>query len=291
MLWRAVYLKKMPTALRKIEVAMDWMRSILFPPTIVQLQLNRTLKVGQAHFSAGDFVFRKGDLTNHFYVIEHGRAGVYVDEKSSPASVLQPGDYFGEDAAGTTSRRSVSIKAETELDVILLRADDLRRVASSLGALKRDIQRSLVSQRGYVSFLELTEREPKLLERRVSEWMSTQPETLSPEMTLEQTVNRFHHGRAGYPVTDKQGALVGYCGRTQLYDALRALLPPATPLREFLLPDPPVVTENQRPADVLAQLAGTYVEALPVLAADGSRRVVGVLSPIEIFRDRVRTAA
>jgi NADH dehydrogenase len=42
LLWRCVYLAKMPTLLRKIEVAIDWAWNILFPPNIVQVHLART---------------------------------------------------------------------------------------------------------------------------------------------------------------------------------------------------------------------------------------------------------
>jgi predicted transcriptional regulator len=105
----------------------------------------------------------------------------------------------------------------------------------------------------------------------------------SHSLALEQTVNHFHKGRPGYPVTDAQSTLLGYCGRVQLYDALRAALPPNAPLREFLLVDPPAVAESQHLSDVIVQMAREYVEILPVVSSDGSRRVVGVLSPIDIF--------
>jgi NADH dehydrogenase len=38
-LWRGVYLVKLPTFSRKLEVAMNWAVSIPFPPNIVQLRL------------------------------------------------------------------------------------------------------------------------------------------------------------------------------------------------------------------------------------------------------------
>jgi NADH dehydrogenase len=44
LLWRSVYLAKMPTVLRKIEVALDWAWSILFRPNIVQVHLARTAR-------------------------------------------------------------------------------------------------------------------------------------------------------------------------------------------------------------------------------------------------------
>jgi NADH:ubiquinone reductase (H+-translocating) len=285
-LWRGVYLAKMPTLLRKIEVAIDWAWSILFPPNLVQLQMTRTLKVGRAHFAAGEFVFRKGDLGDHFYLIEQGRAGVYLQENAPPIALLNPGDHFGEVSAtqaGGKQQRIASIRAETELELVTLGTDDFRRLTDSFAALKREVQRSLGAQRGYLSFIELVEKEPGLLALRVADCMSAPAETLSPDMTLEQTVNHFHKGRPGYPVTDAQSTLLGYCGRVQLYDALRAALPPNAPLREFLLVDPPAVAESQHLSDVIVQMAREYVEILPVVSSDGSRRVVGVLSPIDIF--------
>jgi NADH dehydrogenase len=40
--WRSVYFAKMPTLARKIEVAMDWTRSLIFPTSVVHLELSRT---------------------------------------------------------------------------------------------------------------------------------------------------------------------------------------------------------------------------------------------------------
>ncbi|HKR85369.1 MAG TPA: NAD(P)/FAD-dependent oxidoreductase [Terriglobales bacterium] len=42
LLWRSVYLAKIPTKLRKIEVAIDWAWSALFRPNIVQVHMSRT---------------------------------------------------------------------------------------------------------------------------------------------------------------------------------------------------------------------------------------------------------
>jgi NADH:ubiquinone reductase (H+-translocating) len=40
-LWRGIYLAKLPTIRRKLEVAINWAVSILFPPNIVQLELSK----------------------------------------------------------------------------------------------------------------------------------------------------------------------------------------------------------------------------------------------------------
>jgi NADH dehydrogenase len=40
-LWRGIYLAKLPTFSRKLEVAISWACSIPFPPNIVQLGLSK----------------------------------------------------------------------------------------------------------------------------------------------------------------------------------------------------------------------------------------------------------
>jgi NADH dehydrogenase len=40
-LWRGIYLAKLPTFSRKLEVAMSWACNIPFPPNIVQLRLSK----------------------------------------------------------------------------------------------------------------------------------------------------------------------------------------------------------------------------------------------------------
>src|SRR5207245_1101068 len=119
-LWRGIYLAKMPTLARKIQIAFDWAWQLIFPRDIVQLNLGQTERLGRAHFEAGQYVFHKGEPGDKFYVIEKGQAGVYLDEAAKPVAVLRPGDHFGEGALLKSAPRSASVKAEDNLDVLLV---------------------------------------------------------------------------------------------------------------------------------------------------------------------------
>ena len=90
-LWRGIYLGKMPTLARKIQIAFDWAWQLFFPRDIVQLTPGQTERFGRAHFEAGQFVFHKGDPGDRFYIIEQGRAGVYLDETGPPVAMLRDG--------------------------------------------------------------------------------------------------------------------------------------------------------------------------------------------------------
>lgn len=284
-LWRGIYLAKLPTISRKIEVAIDWAWQLLFPPNIVQLNMWRTNRVDRAHYAAGEWVYHKGQTGERFYVIQSGKASVYLDESAAPVATLKPGDHFGEGALMAPEGRgvhSISMKAETPLDLVTLGRDDFKRLAETLGVLQEEIRRSALGRRGFQGFLDLIRREPRLREMKVSDVMSSPAETLNPDLTLERAIERFHGGRPGYPVADATGRPIGYCGRAELYDALRALLPADTPITEFMRKAAPAASETDSLVEATVTLMRDHMEVLPVLSADG--RVVGVLSPIDVFR-------
>lgn len=285
--WRGVYLAKLPTLARKIEVAIDWAWQIFFPPNIVQLQMARTERAGRAHYAAGEFVLRKGDLGDRFFVIESGKAGIYLDENSPPIAVLKAGDYFGEGAIlspGGKGLRMASVKAETALDLITLVREDFMRLSESLGALQKDIHRSMLARSGYQRFMEMVKQEPHFALAKVSEVMSQPAHTLPLTLTLEEAVERFHGDKPGYPVVDENGILRGYCGRSELYEALSGIISIKTLVVDFMRKDSPAISENQSLVDATLVLMREQIEILPVVSSDGSGKVVGVLSPIDVFR-------
>ncbi len=99
-LWRAVYLMKIPTFSRKLNVVVDWTWDIFFKPNIVEVRVAQQQRFKQAHYAAGDFVFRKGEPGGAFFVVKAGSAGLYLDEASAtPLVTWTKGDHFGERGA------------------------------------------------------------------------------------------------------------------------------------------------------------------------------------------------
>src|ERR1700751_2874135 len=127
-LWRTVYLMKIPTIRRKLNVLVDWTWDIFFKPNIVQVRVTQQQRFKQVHYAAGDFVCRKGEPGMAFFVVKAGSAGLYMDEAArTPLVTWTKGDHFGEVAflEGTNDPTyPASVKAETPLDLIVLdRAD------------------------------------------------------------------------------------------------------------------------------------------------------------------------
>src|SRR6185369_11201501 len=168
-LWRGIYLSKLPSFARKLEVVVDWTWKALFPPNIVQLPMSRTGSVGLARFAPGEFIFHKGDPADSLFVIQSGTAGVYMNETSSPVAVLKPGDHFGEESLAPNGQgpHRVSVKAETPLDLITLRRDDFERLAQSDAKLRKGLRSASVALKGYEGLMALVKDKPILASVKV----------------------------------------------------------------------------------------------------------------------------
>jgi CRP/FNR family transcriptional regulator, cyclic AMP receptor protein len=81
---------------------------------------------------AGATVFREGDQGNSLYVIKRGTAVVYHQGPPGEPLVkltrLGPGDFFGEMTLIEMQPRSASVVAESEAELLELRAADLYRL-------------------------------------------------------------------------------------------------------------------------------------------------------------------
>jgi NADH:ubiquinone reductase (H+-translocating) len=278
--WRGIYLGKLPGLRRKVQVAVDWAWRALFPPSIVELPTARTGPVGRAHYAAGEFVFHKGDAADRFYVIQRGKAGLYLDERRPPIAVLTDGDVFGDTAILEPDKpRPVSIKAEAPLTVTWLGLDDLVRLGPAL-ALRHG------GDKTYAALSALAERMPDRSRVPISAAMSRPPLTLSPTLTVNEALGRFttvQHGYPGYPVVDERGALLGYCRVADLFGALASPSPAEVRVKDVMQQNPRALAEDRFLPEA-AVIMHHLEEALPITAADGTGKVVGVLNRFDLLR-------
>ncbi len=140
-LWRSVYLALLPSASTKVRVAADWLRDVLLPRNIVQVQQGLPPAVQQRHYRAGDVVFRRGEVTGDFYMVVSG-SFIRTDERGQ-AAPLGPGSHFGEGTLLEEKvRRSTVVAREPSVCLALRRADVDRLANCSDGlTLFKDIRR------------------------------------------------------------------------------------------------------------------------------------------------------
>src|SRR5262249_37871192 len=115
--WRGVYLFKLPTWSRRLQVGFDWAWLVLFPRGLAHLRTRQTDRVTHSHYQPGDYIIKQGDLPTNFYVIEQGEVEVVRTTPKIPAgeviAVLGPGSFFGEKALLNSEPRVASVRART----------------------------------------------------------------------------------------------------------------------------------------------------------------------------------
>lgn len=78
-------------------------------------------------YKAGEVIFEEGEEGQHFYLINRGQVKVSrrgPRGEQNPVAMLVPGDYFGEAALLYGRRRSATVKADGEVEVLRLSKED-----------------------------------------------------------------------------------------------------------------------------------------------------------------------
>jgi NADH dehydrogenase len=131
-MWRTIYLMKMPGLNRKVRIAMDWAISLLFPPDLVQFEPAHASAIREQHFGAGETVFNQGDVGDYVYLLRRGECEVL--REGHLLAVLTAGDTFGEMALLSDSTRNATVRARTDMDVLLISKRDFQLLKTGVPA-------------------------------------------------------------------------------------------------------------------------------------------------------------
>jgi len=95
---------------------------------------NMSQQVLKETIKAGTVIFRQGDSESHFYIIEEGRVGIFIDKdgKVTKVTELGPGDSFGEFALLSGDKRSASAQALTDLQVFKISTEGFDELLAQL---------------------------------------------------------------------------------------------------------------------------------------------------------------
>ena len=148
LLWRAIYLMKMPGLAQRVRIAVGWAEALVLPPDWVQLKTLSESGIQRQHFQPGEAVFNQGDFGDNVYVVEKGTCEVIreKDGESQHVADLGGGDYFGEMAVLSDVSRNATIRATTSLDVLIIPKNDFNLLKTAVPAFG-DVFQELAKRR------------------------------------------------------------------------------------------------------------------------------------------------
>ncbi len=142
-MWRAIYWAKLPGFYCKFRVLVDWIIHAFFPVDITQLDVYRTEKVQRSHYQQYSFVFKEGDISDYFYVIEDGEVEIIKtndDSSETILAVLKTGESFGEMGLMEKAPRSASVRCKTPVDLLKISRDDFKALSGSYTSLRDQLE-------------------------------------------------------------------------------------------------------------------------------------------------------
>jgi NADH:ubiquinone reductase (H+-translocating) len=279
--WRGVYLFKLPTWGRRVQVGFDWASLLVFPRDLAAVRVEQTDRVSHAHYDAGDFIFRQGEPPTNFYVLERGEVEVVRAHNGSDGevvAVLGAGSFFGERALVGNRPRVMSIRARTPVEVLVMGKNLFTQVSGALAPL-RDALAQTLNRRA----VDVWKDRPQVYEllrcTPLTNLMEPVPQPLlKPTATLREVGQAFvdYTNEFFYVSSDGQ-TLEGVVTITDLIRARDAAQEGEKRLSDFMTKNPVAVSSDDNCAVAATAIREYRLKSLPVTEHKDSRKLVGCL--------------
>lgn len=200
-LWRGVYLFKLPTWSRRIKVGLDWAWDLLFPRDLSFLNTDARQHLTHAYYRPGDLIQRPGEPPRFFSVIEDGEVEVLQMTDDNPGgkvlSILGKGDFFGDAALIGNRPHQTTIRARTAVRLRQLGSSLFSEVASTFLPL-RELMAAAALRRSQ-SFWDRVPLGKSALENETlaSLMEPLPPKLLQKDVTLPEAINALSESSTG----------------------------------------------------------------------------------------------
>jgi NADH dehydrogenase len=280
--WRGVYLFKLPSLSRRMQVGFDWAWLLIFPRDLSCIRTDVTERVSHAHFEPGDYIIRQGEPPSGFYVIEQGEVEIVRASPEKPQgeviAALGADNFFGEAALINNRPRTASVRARTPVEVVVMGRHVFTTISKSLAPLRHALT-AAITRRSSAAWQERPAVLAALREFKLADFIEPAPTPLlKPTDTLYAVTYQFARNPSDFFFVSPDGARLE--GMITLTDLLRAQsngVAPETPLAAFMKKDPTSLAATDSALIAASAFREHGFKTIPVVADQTSRRLVGVV--------------
>lgn len=119
----------------------------LFHPLDDAARLALSASAGQHLFAGGEAIVRQGAEGDSMFVLLRGHARVVLEPTGQEVAVIGPGGFFGEMSLLTGEKRTATVKALDDVEVLEISAAAFRRLAAANPALLDHISTVVMTRR------------------------------------------------------------------------------------------------------------------------------------------------
>lgn len=136
--WRSFFLAFVPTWDKRLRILFDWILTPLMGRDIAEIRVREPFGLRREHYEDGQDIVRQGELGQQLYLIWKGEVDVIRTDHGVPTVVarLGAGKHFGEMAVFQNVRRTATVRAVGQVEVVALGGHEARvlgEVASPIG--------------------------------------------------------------------------------------------------------------------------------------------------------------
>jgi len=285
-LWRGIYLMKLPSLSQQIQVGLEWTFDLIFPRCLAHLKADRSNRVHRAFYAEGDCVFHAGDAATEFYVIQQGEVEILRkndDGKPEIVAVLGAGDFFGEAALIDCCPRNATVRARTDLEVVVLGRSVFSQMSTALAPL-RDAVASAVKRRSttWKNLGDCKEIVDNIPLRTLIEPLPAVPFHHSDP--IANAITRVNEEKLEFScVLNDKNQLCGILTRSDLLRAIEITLPVRVSeraqlqVKDIMITHPIALTANESTTLAILTMREHGLKRLPILDSQANKFVVGYI--------------
>jgi len=278
-MWRAVYLFKLPKFSKKVKVGLDWFWDIFFARDLAHTKIQQTDTIAKAHFEAGDYIFRQGENSNNFYILEKGEVEVTriipPDTREEVIAVLGENDFFGEMSLLQGTKHTANIRARTDIEVLVMG----KHVFEKTSAIKpfKTLVEETIKRRGLSIWQKVPLVRHILEKNMVSDLLEPVENIIDGTQTFEEILEIFNDSSREFCCIVNDGKLKGLITRSDLFRGIESGAKKDSMIIEYMVKDPITVKDSDTTLTAVTTMKEHGIKRLFVVNNYIDKKLIGYI--------------